>query len=109
MIKQNQYFPQSRPHPGVTLSEKLEEMGMSSKEFADYTGKPERTINAVLDGTCAITADLAEQFENVTRIPAQFWLNSQRNYDNFMKRKKKTHLFSSSQKPSLVEELEAVV
>ena len=31
---QNQYFPQSRPHPGETLAEKLEEMGMGSKEFA---------------------------------------------------------------------------
>ena len=109
MIKQNQYFPQSRPHPGVTLSEKLEEMGMSAKEFADYTEKPERTINAVLNGTYAITVDLAEQFENVTRIPAQFWLNSQRNYDNFMKRKKMNQLFSFSQEPALVEELEAVV
>ena len=108
MIKQNQYFPQSRPHPGVTLSEKLEEMGMSAKEFADYTGKPERTINAVLNGTCAITADLAVQFEKVTQIPSHFWLNSQRNYDNFLKRKKMNQLFSFSQEPELVEELETV-
>ena len=29
MVRQNQYFPQSRPHPGETLAEKLEEMQVS--------------------------------------------------------------------------------
>ena len=61
-------------------------MGMSTIEFAEYTGKPERIINAVLTGKGAITADLAVQFENVTRIPAQFWLNGQRNYNEFIAR-----------------------
>ena len=97
MVKQNQYFPQSRPHPGVTLSEKLEEMGMSTKEFAVYIGKSEKTIHDVLNGNCAITPDLAVQFENMTQIPTRFWLNSQRNYDNFMKRKNYEQLFSFSQ------------
>jgi addiction module HigA family antidote len=76
MTKIHEYFPQSRPHPGVTLLEKLEEMGLSAKEFAEYTDKPEKIINAVINGNCAITDDLAIKFENVTRIPALFWLNS---------------------------------
>ena len=83
MATRNEYFPQSRPHPGKTLFEKLEEMGLSSQEFAEYTGKPEKTINDILNGKSVITADLAVQFENVTRIPAHFWLNSQRNYDEY--------------------------
>ena len=82
-FKKNQYIPQIYFHPGETLAEKLEEMGMNSKEFAICTGKPEKTINAVLDGKSAITPDLAVQFENVTQIPAHFWLNSQQNYDEF--------------------------
>ena len=88
MAKQNQYFPQSRPHPGETLAEKLEEMGMSSKEFAIHTGKPEKTINAILNGKSAITSDMAKLFENVTKIPAHFWMNSQRSYDEFVAREK---------------------
>ena len=48
MAKQNQYFPQSLPYPGKTLIEKLEEMGMGSKEFAVRTGKPEKIISSVL-------------------------------------------------------------
>ena len=108
MKKQNQYFPQSLPHPGATLVEKLEEMGLSSEEFAACTGKPEKTINAVLTGNCAITPDLAAQFESVTRIPANFWMNSQRNYDNFMRKKNFEHMFSFAQETELVENMEVV-
>ena len=86
MLKKNQYIPPIYFHPGETLAEKLEEMGMNYKEFAVRTGKPERIINAVLNGKSAITPDLAVQFENVTQIPAYFWLNSQRNYDEFMEK-----------------------
>ena len=88
MATRNEYFPQSRPHPGKTLFEKLEEMGVSSQEFAEYTGNPETIINAVLNGKSDITSDLAVQFENVTRIPAHFWLNSQKNYDEYRAVKK---------------------
>ena len=88
MAKQNQYFPQSVPHPGETLAEKMAEMGMDSKEFAILTGKPEKTICAVLSGKSAITPDMAVQFESVTKIPAHFWMNSQRGYDEFLAREK---------------------
>lgn len=84
MVKQNQYFPQSVPHPSETLLEKLQEMGMGSKEFALRTGKPEKTISAILKGDSSITADMAVQFENVTKIAAHFWLNSQRRYDEYL-------------------------
>ena len=87
-IKENQYTPSVYFHPGETLVEKLEEMGMSSKEFAVRTGKPEKTISAVLNGKSAITPDMAIQFEKVTKIPAHFWMNSQRGYDEYIAREK---------------------
>jgi addiction module HigA family antidote len=96
MVKQNQYFPQSRPHPGVTLAEKLEELGMGPKEFSVRTGKPEKTIIAILSGESSITADMAVQFENVLRIPAHFWLNSQKNYDEYKAREKRHELLEQS-------------
>ncbi len=86
---ENRYFPQSRPHPGETLLEKLEEMKMGPKEFALRSGKPEKTIIAVLKGESSITADMAVQFENITRIPAHFWMNHQRGFDEFVARKKR--------------------
>ncbi|MEO7177197.1 MAG: HigA family addiction module antitoxin [Saprospiraceae bacterium] len=89
MEKENQYFPQVIFHPGETLEEKLYEMGMGPKEFAIRTGKPEKTISAVLKGDSAITPDMAVQFENVTKIPAHYWMNHQRSYDEFIAREKR--------------------
>lgn len=89
MTRQNQYSPQTAPHPGETLREKLDEMAMGPKEFALRTGKPEKTIIAVFKGDSSITPDMAIQFESVTRIPANFWMNHQRSYDEFIARKKR--------------------
>jgi len=89
MAKQNQYYPDVVFHPGATLAEKLEELGMGPKEFAIRTGKPEKTISAILSGESSITADMAVQFENVTRIPAHFWMNYQRAYDEYIARIKR--------------------
>lgn len=88
MATTNQYFPQSVFHPGVILDEKLQEMGMSIKEFALRTLKPEKTIIAVLKGTSAITQEMAIKFENVTKIPANFWMRYQQRYDEFKTREK---------------------
>jgi len=96
MAKQNQYYPQSIPHPGETLIEKLAEMGMGPKEFALRTGKPEKTITAILNGGSSITPDMAVQFENVTKIPAHFWMNHQQGYDEYMARGKQQAMIEQS-------------
>lgn len=88
MDKNNQYYPQSIPHPGLTLEEKINEMGIGPKEFALRTGKPEKTITAVLKGDSSITPDMAVAFENVTKIPAYFWLNHQMGFDEYIAREK---------------------
>jgi addiction module HigA family antidote len=89
MEAKHEYFQHARPHPGETLTEKLEEMNMGPKEFALRTGKPEKTIIAVMNGKSAITPDMAVQFEQVTLIPANFWMNHQRGYDEFIARVKR--------------------
>lgn len=96
MANQNQYFPQTVSHPGETLKEKLEEMKMGPKEFAVRTAKPEKTIIAIINGDSSITADMAVQFESVTKIPAHFWLNSQRAYDEFVAREKREEMIAQS-------------
>ncbi len=89
MAKHNQYTPLRVTHPGVTLGDKIQEMEMTVREFAVRTANPENTILNVLRGDCAITPDLAEAFETVTRIPAHFWMNRQRIYDESLARLKK--------------------
>lgn len=84
----NEYNPQSVTWPGLILEEKLQEMKMGPKEFALRTDKPEKTIIAVFNGESSITAEMAVLFEQVTRIPASYWLNHQRAFDEFIARKK---------------------
>lgn len=76
-------------HPGETLDEKLQEMGMGVKEFATRVSKPEKTIIAVLRGKSTITPEMAVSFEMVTKIPANMWLAHQKRYDEFIARKKR--------------------
>lgn len=84
MTKKNEYTPQSISHLGETLKEKLEEMRMSIKEFADCTRRPEKEIVAIIKGKSDVTKDMAVVFEGVTKIPAHFWLNNQRAYNEFV-------------------------
>jgi len=83
-------------HPGKTLSEKLSEMGMSIKEFAVRTSKPEKTIIAVINGKSSITTEMAVSFENVTQIPASFWLRKQLSYDEYVERKNREAVAAAS-------------
>jgi addiction module HigA family antidote len=84
----NQYLPDIVFHPATTLNEKLKEMGMSRKEFAVRTGKPEKTIIAVLKEESSLTPEMAVLFEKVTQIPAKFWINKQARYNEYIARKK---------------------
>jgi HTH-type transcriptional regulator / antitoxin HigA len=90
--KENQYHPQIAFHPGETLAEKLDELGMGPKEFAVRSGKPEKTVIAILKGKSSITPEMAVQFEHVLKIPAHFWLNMQRTYDEYLARVERQEL-----------------
>jgi len=79
----NQYHPQIVFHPGKTLAEKLEEMEMTSLEFALLCEVPEKTVLSILKCEIGITIEMAEKFEKVLRIPVHFWVNKQRRFDEF--------------------------
>lgn len=68
-------------HPGVLIREWLEENGMTGREFALRTGKPERTISRILNGKSLIRKDVADSFEIVTGIPADYILRFQARYE----------------------------
>lgn len=89
MANVRKYVPPVEFHPGVTLSEKLNEMGMSIKEFAVRTSRPEKTIFAIIGGKSSVTSDMAVAFESVTGIPAHFWMEIQRGYDEYVARERR--------------------
>ena len=96
MVNTDQYYPQTIHHPGLILEEKLQETGMGPKEFSVRTSKPEKTIIAVFKGKSSITPDMAVQFEQVTQIPAHYWMNHQRGYDEFIAREKHKQVVAES-------------
>jgi addiction module HigA family antidote len=81
------YQPDYAVHPGETLREKLNEINMTPKEFAVRTGKPEKTISKILNGKSSITPEMAVLFEKVSGIPADFWINKQARYNEYVARK----------------------
>ncbi len=83
---QNEYHPESVSPPGETLSETLDTLGMSQAELAKRMGRPVKTINEIIQGKAAITAETALQLEQVLRIPASFWLKREQHYREFLAR-----------------------
>ena len=86
MSKNNQYFPTEFSHPGEILEEKLDELKMTSKQLAERTGKPEKTISAIINGNSAITPDMAVLLEQAVQIPANYWLRHQALHDEAVAR-----------------------
>ncbi len=53
---------------------------MSQAELAERAGRPKKTINEIIKGKAAITAETALQFERVLGIPAAFWIAREQHY-----------------------------
>jgi addiction module HigA family antidote len=83
MSKTYPHKPDYAFHPGETLAETLEELSMTQKQLSERTGRPLKTINEIIKGRAAITADTALQLERATGVPANFWNNAQRRYEHY--------------------------
>ena len=74
--------------PGETLKETLATIGMTQAELAERTGRPKKTMNEIIMGKTAITSETALQLERVLGVPASFWNNLERNYQEGLARLK---------------------
>lgn len=84
--KPNGYQPNFVTPPGDTLAELLEERGMTQSELAQRMGRPLKTINEIIRGKKAVTAETALQLERVLGAPAHFWLNREQHYQEHLAR-----------------------
>jgi HTH-type transcriptional regulator/antitoxin HigA len=80
------FQPDYAVSPGETLKETLETIGMSQTDLAERTGRPKKTINEIIMGKAVITSETALQLERVLGIPASFWNNLERNYQERLAR-----------------------
>ena len=60
---------------GETIKEQLESKDMSIDEFADRIGISRKEADQILDGSMAVTEDVAHKLADVLGPPAWFWQN----------------------------------
>lgn len=75
------YRPDIAIHPGETLLENLDAMGMTQIELSIRTGLTPKTISEIVKGKNPITPSTALKLERTLGISAQFWNNLQVNFD----------------------------
>lgn len=78
--KEYVFTPDYAVPPGETLLETIEALGMTQTDLAARAGRPLKTINEIIKGKASITPETALQLERVLGIPARFWNNRERLY-----------------------------
>lgn len=68
-------------HPGETLREGLDELGMSAAELARQIEVPVNRITEILNGRRSITGDTALRLGRYFGTSGEFWLNLQKLYE----------------------------
>ena len=68
-------------HPGETLREDLDALGMSAAELARRIEVPVNRITEILNGRRSVTGDTALRLGRFFGTSAEFWLNLQKLYE----------------------------
>jgi len=74
------YQPDTVNHPGETLAENIEYLGISQKDLALRTGLTEKHIGQIINGEASITPETAVKLEKVVGGSALFWTNLDTGY-----------------------------
>ena len=68
--------------PGEILREEfLLPLGMTQRQVAEHLGCDLKVINRIVNGRCAVTAEMALKLGAAFRTSADFWLNAQKAVD----------------------------
>jgi addiction module HigA family antidote len=68
--------------PGEILREEfLIPLGLTQKQLAEHLGCDIKVINRIVNGRCAVTAEMALRLAAAFRTTPQFWLNAQQAVD----------------------------
>ena len=86
-------------HPGETLRDDLEALGMSAAELARQVEVPVNRITQILNGQRAVTGDTALRLGQFFGTSGEFWLNLQKLYE--LRRAEREHGDEIGRLPSL--------
>ena len=70
-------------HPGETLKEKLQEMGLSNIEFSRVSRLDIDTVNNIVSCKIDVDEKIAKQLEKGTQIPAYLWIRQQETFNRY--------------------------
>jgi len=76
----SRFLPDYVVLPGETIQEIIDSLGMSQTELAERMGRPIKTVNEIIKGKASITPNTALQLERVLGVPASFWNNLEKDY-----------------------------
>lgn len=68
-------------HPGDTLREDLDALGMSAAELARQLRVPVNRVTSILNGQRGVTGDTALRLGRFFGTSGEFWLNLQKLYE----------------------------
>jgi antitoxin HigA-1 len=75
-------------HPGLILSDELEELDMSARELAAVLEVPPNRLYQIIAGKRDLTADTALRLARYFGTSPDFWMNLQAAYELDLARKK---------------------
>ena len=66
--------------PGKILLDTIKALSISLDELARRMDRPVQELTSIIKGKKEITADIAQQLEDVLGTPAHIWLSLERDY-----------------------------
>ncbi len=83
----NEYAPDTVSPPCETLKEIFEERLLTPEVFAAYSGMSVDLVLRLLSGDAPITLSIAATLSRMFGATAQFWINRQEDYDQWVKQR----------------------
>jgi len=82
MTTQNTIFPFEAIHPGVLIKDELEaNTDLSQRDLANEPGVKPYFLNEIIKGKRPVTADVAIFLEKIMKIPTEYWMKFQSQYE----------------------------
>lgn len=87
-IKFNKIEPDYITAPGDSLKEIIKESRMTQEDIARRLGITPKNLSNIVNNKANITSELALKLEYVLDVPAKFWNNLTKNYEEFQEKEK---------------------
>jgi addiction module HigA family antidote len=88
------------PHPGRLIRDEIDALGLSVAKAAEGLGVTRQQLYRVINGECAISAEMAVRLELGIGSSAAAWLKMQMNYDIAQIQKRAVELPVKKLKPN---------